>query len=211
MEHHAYIYEGPLPLPLALADDAKARFKFGEHSPDLHVREFEKFGIDESRWLSATASLRSASGRALFVVGVGSMTSESQQALLKLFEEPQQGVVFVLLVPYGTVQPTLRSRMLPYPTVLDGVESGGDAAKFLKADGKSRSDFITKLLKDDEGVKERVRELLAGCEALLIPKIADPKVRGGLEDIQKVRSYVGDRSASLKMLLEHLAVSLPKL
>lgn len=235
LTHHAYLYEGPLSLLPELALDAKARGGFGEHSPDFHVREFEKFGIEESRWLAQTAALRGASGRALFVIGAGSLTSESQQALLKLFEEPPQGTVFVLLVPHGVVLPTLRSRMLEYPShplapqkVLGsprpaaGRQARPDhfagqadapslAAKFLRADQKSRSTQIAALLKDEEGAKERVRQLLLELEAALLPKIVDSNVRQGLEDIARVRSYTADRSASLKMLLEHLALSLPKL
>jgi len=127
MTHHAYIYEGALALLPALAQDAKARFEFDDMNADAHVREFEKFGIDESRWLSQTASLRPTGGRSLFVIGAGSMTSESQQALLKLFEEPQPGVTFVLLVAFGTVLPTLRSRMLAYPQQLAGENADGGA------------------------------------------------------------------------------------
>jgi hypothetical protein len=235
MQHHAYIYEGALSLLETLADDARGRFGFAlEHSPDVHVRAFEKFGIEESRWLTEVGALKSSSGHALFIVGISSITSEAQQALLKLFEEPQEGSVYVLLVPHGTILPTLRSRMLPYPAQLDTAQhlaqkkvlgspassrkgsngpdyfSGQGAASFLKLSGKDRSDFITKLLKDDDGQKERVREFLNALEAELYKGIGtSAKIRLGLEDIARVRDYVRDRSPSLKMLLEHLAVSLP--
>ncbi|HEY4501648.1 MAG TPA: hypothetical protein VJJ20_01100 [Candidatus Paceibacterota bacterium] len=223
--HHAYIYEGSQTQLGALAADAKARFGFAEeHSPDAHVRGFEKFGIDESRWLADAGSFKSASGRALFVVGIASMTSEAQQALLKLFEEPQAGSVYVVLVPHGTLLPTLRSRMLPYPEKLqfDGQNSLASRAglrglfeqqiaTFLKGSQKERSDFITKLLKDDEGTKERVRDFINALEAELYKKIKDAKARQALADIAKVRDYLRDRSPSLKMLLEHLALSLPPL
>lgn len=84
------------------------------------------------------------------------------------------------------------------------------AQKFLKMSGKDRSDMIAKMLKDDKGVKERVLDFVNALEAELAPKVKDPKVRAGLEDIAKVRDYLRDRSPSLKMLLEHLALSLPQ-
>lgn len=209
--HHAYIYEGALPLLPALAADARERFGFeGVHHPDVHVREFEKFGVDESRALGAQAALRPAGGRALFVVGLSAVTTEAQQALLKLFEEPQQGVMFVLLVPHGTLIETLRSRALPYPPWETPERlARGPAAAFLRAGQKERSEYIAKLLKDDEGARVRVRELLAGLEAELQTTVSEPRTRAALEDIARVRSYVGDRSPSLKMLLEHLALSVP--
>ncbi len=238
MTHHAYIYEGSQSLLEALTADARERFGFSsEHSPDVHVRHFEKFGIEESRWLSDVGALKSAGGRALFVVGIAGMTSEAQQALLKLFEEPQEGSVYVVLVPHGTLLPTVKSRMLAYPATeqqivltaqqlaqkkvlgsqamsLKGSSgpdyfSGQAAASFFKLSGKDRSDFITKLLKDDEGTKERVRDFVNALEVELHKKIGEPKARQGLEDIGMVRGYLGDRSPSLKMLLEHLAVALP--
>lgn len=210
MDHHAYLYEGSQGLLDILAQDARGRFGFAqEHSPDVHVRSFEKFGIEESRWLTEVGALKSAGGRALFVVGIASITSEAQQALLKLFEEPQEGSVYVMLVPHGAVIPTLRSRMLAYPAEIDEDASQKDAKKFLNLSGKDRSDFITKLLKDDEGTKERVRDFINALEIELHKNIQDPKTRQGLVDISMVRDYLRDRSPSLKMLLEHLAVSLP--
>jgi hypothetical protein len=229
MQHHAYIYEGPQSLLDSLAADARGRFGMAsEHSPDVHVRSFEKFGIDESRWLVDAGALKSAGGRALFVLGIASITSEAQQALLKLFEEPQEGSVYVVLLPHGVMLPTLRSRMLAYPGKLSFADKkalgsparlaalGPDyfsqqAKSFLKLSGKERSELITKLLKDDEGEKEHVRDFVNALESELYKKVGEPKTRQGLEDIAIVRKYLQDRSPSLKMLLEHLGVALPTL
>lgn len=212
MLHHAYSYEGPQSVLDGLVKDAKARFGFPlEHDPDVHVRSFERFGIDESRWLTDTASLKSSSGRALFIIGTPSITSEAQQALLKLFEEPQAGITFVVLLPHGSLLPTLRSRMLPYPEMLEEEGSAAEAKKFLRLSGKERSEYLTKMLKDDEGLKERVRDFITALEAELVPRIGkSAEVREGLQDISMVRDYLRDRSPSLKILLEHLALSLPQ-
>lgn len=230
MQHHAYIYEGSLKELPVLASDARARFGFeaGNH-PDVHVREFEKFGIDESRWLTEAGALRSAGGRALFVVGVSVISREAQQALLKLFEEPQAGTTFVLLAPHGALIPTLRSRMLVYESQKltdqksSGLPSRGarpqsgqtfaqQASAFLKSSQKERSDYITKMLKDDEGAKERARDFVNALEVELYRlNLSKSEVRRALDDLAAVRDYLGDRAPSLKMLLEHLALALPTL
>jgi len=210
MEHHAYLYEGPQELFDALARDARERWGFKPGSADVHILQFEKFGIDEARALYRRAGLKSASGRALFVIGIVSTTSEAQQALLKLFEEPQRGTVFVLLMPHGSMLPTLRSRFLPYPERLQAAPPAS-VKKFLAGSGGERSALIAALLKDEEGTKERVRDFLNGLEAALHPKMSLLQARTALEDIAKARSYVGDRSPSLKMLLEHLALCVPQL
>lgn len=205
MNHHAYYIEGPLS-------------QFEEYKAELRpfwAREFERFGIEESRDLILLAGLKNLADTT-FLIGAAVITSEAQQALLKLFEEPQRGTTFVVLIPHGSLIPTLRSRMLPYPKKIEAAKKSSTAIKkFLSEPPKSRSATIATLLKDDEGARERAREFLDGLERELYVQLekseGQKKIRESLEDIAKVRSYTGDRSPSLKMLLEHLAVSLPKI
>ena len=123
MQHHAYYIEGRMSL-------------FGAYKKRLYpfwAKEFERFGIDEARALIQLASLKNV-GKTIFFIAAASITHEAQQALLKLFEEPQQGTTFVFLVSHGALIATLRSRMLPYPP-LESIEMPltGQAEKFLKA------------------------------------------------------------------------------
>lgn len=201
LTHHAYYIEGPLSQFESYQTLLKPFF----------ARHFERFGIDEARELSAATALKHE-GEALYLVGASSITTEAQQALLKLFEEPQPGVVLVLLLPHGLLLPTLRSRCLPFPhhpaqgTALSKARL--DLA-FLRATQKERSAYIAELLKEEEGVKERVRDFIHALERELSKQIGNTAAREGLRDIAMVRGYVGDRSPSLKMLLEHLALALP--
>jgi DNA polymerase III delta prime subunit len=147
-------------------------------------------------------------------VAVSQITSEAQQALLKLFEEPQEGAIFLLLAPHGSIIPTLRSRFLDYPwKPQESVFQSAGA--FLAASQKTRGAEIVKLLKDEDGLRERVRDFLNALEQALYPMLqkssGKKEIREGLEDIARIRSYANDRSPSLKMLLEHLALSLPML
>ncbi len=198
MPHHAYYIEGPLSVFAA----------YKEALSPYYAREYERFGIDEARELQALASLKNYTD-GVFLLAAASLTSEAQQALLKLFEEPQEGTVFIVMVSHGVLLPTVKSRMLEYPEPIELDTDSTSAKKFLKLSGKDRSDFITKLLKDDENQKERVRDFIQALEAELYKKIPEPAVRQALEDIAMVRDYVRDRSPSLKMLLEHLALALP--
>ena len=199
--HHAYYIEGSL----SQFDEYKA------HLRPFWARAYERFGIDEARELIALASLKNFA-EATFFAGASSITGEAQQALLKLLEEPQEGTTFIFLVPHGALIATLKSRMLLYPEVIAKF-SRSDllAGEFLKMGGKERSEFITKLLKDEEGVKERVRDFTNALEAQCVAQKAmqKPEGRQALQDIAMVRGYLADRSPSLKMLLEHLALALP--
>ncbi len=205
LTHHAYYIEGPT----TNYDAYHALFK------PLYGQKYDRFGIDEARRLIEIASLKNYTD-SVFLIVAPSMTTEAQQALLKLFEEPQAGTTFVLVVPPGVLLPTLRSRMLPYVgsekflrSVVTSTKSEEDVSRFLHSTPKERSDLIAKLLKDDEGARERVREFVDALEVALHEKIASTDARFGLRDVAMVRGYLRDRSPSLKMLLEHLAVSLP--
>lgn len=202
--HHAYYIEGPPSLFDAYKNEVKP----------FWARAFERFGIEDARELSALASLKNFADSTFFLA-VSSMTTEAQQALLKLFEEPQRGTTFLVLLPHGILLPTLRSRMLPYPIKGDALDQSSSrrrlgAEQFLSAHKKERSDFVAKLLKDEEGARERARELVNALEVELSKNMEDARAREGLQDLAKVRDYLRDRSPSLKMLLEHLALTLPR-
>ena len=197
LAHHAYYIEGS-------AGEFEEYKKF---IPHFVAQKYERFGIDEARALTQLASLKNISGEAVFLLALGSITSEAQQALLKLLEEPQKGTTFILLLPHGLLLPTLRSRMLEYPKIQITNDKSQTISKFLIANQKERSDFITKLLKDEDGAKERVRDFVNALEVALAKDVK--KNKQGLADIATVRDYLGDRAPSMKMLLEHLALSLP--
>ena len=101
--------------------------------------------------------------------------------------------------------------MLPYPELStvakDSPWQEVEVRKFLKMQSKERSEMIAKMLKEEEGLKERVRDFINALEIELSKDVK--KNKQGLEDIAMVRDYLGDKAPSLKMLLEHLALSLP--
>lgn len=186
LEHHAYYFEG-----------SQADFEPLKESLNPFVATwYERFSIDDARALVAQATLK-REGESVYLIGTSNLPTEAQQALLKLFEEPREGLRFVLLAPHGTLLPTLRSRMLEYPNKVEH-----------KSARVSPSD-IAALIKEDD--KDRVREFLTSLESQLRPRMSEPKVRQVLADIAMVRDYMRDRSPSVKMLLEHLALSLPSL
>ena len=153
--HHAYYIEGRMSQFLA----------YKERLNPFWAKEFERFGIDEARALIQLCSLKNF-GETMFFIATASITHEAQQALLKLFEEPQQGTTFVLLIPHGALIGTLRSRMLPYPHSVEEA-TRGNVKKFLQSPYAARSLEIAAMLKDEEGIRERAREFVNGLEGEL--------------------------------------------
>src|SRR3989344_450644 len=170
MEHHAYFYEGPMSV-----------FRvYQEALEPFWAHAFEQFGVDDARELRALASLKHDEG-SLFLVGAASITSEAQQALLKLFEEPQQGITFVLIVSHGVLLSTLKSRMLAYPEKIGTSGVPQVAKEFLSWPYKKRSDWITTFLSSlaggEEGVRERVRDFVNSLEGEIYKQKTSKEIR----------------------------------
>src|SRR3989344_699017 len=124
MNHHAYLVEGDTRKLREIALHAAKTFGVSvAGNPDFHLRSFASLSIDDARALRAFASLRGTGEKKLFVISAASLTTDAQNALLKLFEEPTADTVFVLLVPHGAVLPTLRSRLQTLDVALKGYEN----------------------------------------------------------------------------------------
>ena len=215
LDHHAYYIEDSLSRAGEHEQSVREREGFLPHDPRFLVRQHEVLSIDEARALQAEAALKAGEGTTLFFIVASSIAHEAQQALLKLFEEPQSGLVFMLLVPHGALQPTLRSRFLEYPhkLVLE-TPLAKEASQFLSSPYKVRSEWVAAFLKqyEDDDARAHARDFMNALEVLLYPQLAkNREVRGGLQDIAHFRGYLSDRAPSLKMILEHLAATLPKL
>jgi hypothetical protein len=221
LDHHAYYIEDSLAKAGEYETAIRAREGFAKNSPQFIIQSCEVFGIDEARALQNTTSLKVGEGVTIFFIATSAIPHEAQQALLKLFEEPQEGLVFVLLVPHGTLLPTLRSRFLEYPYKLDSESSAieKEAHVFLASPYKTRSEWLTKFLKgEEENTRTAARDFINALEAALYPQFEripiekwelKRDIREGLQDIAHFRQYLSDRSPSLKMIFEHLAATLP--
>lgn len=197
--HHAYLLVGSREECLAcIAEEDKAE------GPDVLVYTHEQFGIDEARRLRYEATLRPVvRPYRTFILLLGTMTIEAQNALLKLFEEPHETVRFYLQVEKGDqLLPTLRSRLM---TISEGKvreDITEEARIFLKSSYADRLTLVAE--RTQKKNLAWIGELLDGIE-LWAHKKQD---REALDAILFVRRYEGRRGASHKMLLEYLALSL---
>lgn len=185
-------------------------------NPDFWVGQFETIGIDEGRLLKEMQLLRPSSHpRKVFVVQANSITREAQNSLLKIFEEPTPDTHFFLLLPSAAqLLPTLRSR-LQIIEFARTAQSGNTqtavmAAQFLKATKADRLIQLKDLI--DEKDRAKVANFLHALEVLLRselnPSKLDPAVIEKIESLLAVKKYVHDRSSSVKMILEHIALTI---
>lgn len=215
--HHAYCIEGDA----AAARSGILAFlenEFGmkvRGNPDLVDRRFESFGIDDARELKELAENRSFGGKKkVFIIETSTMTREAQNSLLKTFEDPAPDTHFFLIVPRAAeLLPTLRSRLFAVRRSGSGRRSE-EAETFLAAGKSERLRTVQSLSAEISGGKKEKAEAAFFVEGLLetlhrrFALRPEKEAAERLGRLEQCRSYLADRSASVKMILEYLALTL---
>lgn len=174
-------------------------------SPDVSVYEYDRMNVEEVRKLIHEAGLRPVSRPyRVFVISALSILAPAQNALLKLFEEPNAHTVFYFVIPrMDILLPTLKSRFHILAIEERGVVAA-DAQIFFEASYADRLALIAKKIDAEDTVwVQTLIESLAGY--------AHTSGNPGLvRDILFLESYIHAPGSSKKMLLEHVALSLPQ-
>jgi len=169
----------------------------------------DRFSIADARQLSIDALQKPVnSNKRVFVLVLKKMPEDSQNALLKLFEEPPEQTQFYLVIPQdGILIPTLRSRVTIENTLTS--EGGKNIVfdTFISAAYADRLVFIADITKKKDLVS--IEDIVRGVEKYVA---SNPLKHGQtLSTVLFVREYIKTPGASAKMLLEELALSLPKI
>ncbi len=214
--HHAYIVPGN---PTERREKLRTLFvEEGivlENNPDIFELHTDVLSIDEARTLSERQLRHAITGsKKIFIITFSNMSHESQNALLKVFEEPTPDTHFFLLTesPHALL-PTLRSRLEELK--LDTDETDGrflkEAKTFITETPSERLLHVVPIIEEKD--KNHALALLNALESVLHKEFTTTKEKGiqvFLKDIERLRGYLGDRSPSLKLILEYIACTCPK-
>ncbi|MDP1689628.1 MAG: hypothetical protein Q8L52_00240 [bacterium] len=235
MQHHAFVIEAEAEEGIRVAQ-AWAERELGmeaKANPDIIVQRYGLLSVDDARRVADLAAGKSFAGDAkVIIIAASRAYHEAQNALLKLFEEPPVGTYLFLIMPsLGGLLPTLRSRVqilnvkgfgnpssnegFPKPFISEVAEA------FMKASKEERSAIIKKLTsgKDEEERRENREEAIAIVNGIEVAAyVAMRRNKGSqtslvsalLNDIATLRSHLYDRSAPVRMILEHLSLVIPK-
>jgi DNA polymerase III delta prime subunit len=148
LDHHAYFIHAFKDGAQKLKEHLKRAFGISHtQNPDFYHEKFEVIGIDDSRKLKelhSSKSFKEGTNR-IFIIESSSITHEAQNALLKIFEEPNTDTHFFLIMPSVEVLlPTLRSRLSIIKTEQENplLES---AENFLKLSAKQKIEFVDEI------------------------------------------------------------------
>lgn len=207
-KHHAVLFEGDRGAALREAE-AYVSGVLGiaiKQNPDVSIDHLERLTVEYARTLKERASQRPFGDALAFIITCDSILHEAQNALLKLLEEPADRTHFIFILPSSELLlPTVRSRLFIAGRVEQAVTNWDDAENFVKAGPAERQRIIAPLVKDKDrpGAQSLVRML----ERYFHQNGVGTHARQ-LADIAFVERYLGNRSSSVKMLLEHLAAVL---
>ena len=223
MRHHAFVVEAGAEEGIAIAQEWAAR-ELGMQTrgnPDIVALRHGLLSVEDARRVTELAASAPFAGESkVLIVSASRAYHEAQNALLKLFEEPPEGTYLFLILPNaGGLLPTLRSRVhvLGAPAASPATRQA-EAAAFMKAGKEARSALIKRLAsgKDEEtrrANRDETLRIVNGMEAAAYAALKESSgasVTAFLSDIATVRGYLYDRSAPVRMILEHLSLVMPK-
>ena len=211
--HHAYLIEGrSREIVPELVDFFETKVKIKTvGNPDFWHDTFETIGIEEGRHIKERQSFTAFSeGIKVFIVSAEGITHEAQNALLKVFEEPTPHTHFFLILPSAeSLLPTFLSRLLHY--VFESKEKEDDrlTSQFLSLRPAERINLLKPIIEDKN--KMRAVSFLASLEKVLRKTKKDITVEDAtlFEKIILCRSYLHDRSPSVKIILEYISLIIP--
>lgn len=180
-------------------------------NPDVMVMRYVSLAVADARQLKEFASKKALRDSHYFVISFQFATTEAQNALLKLLEEPTRGTHFFIITPaYGTLLPTLRSRVERLRVVSE-IQQSSRAVSFLAGSPKQRQVLLKDIV--EEKNKEELLRLVGELEERFQDTLRDtPSIewRQSAEALLAARRYLHGKSASVKMIGEYLAAVLPK-
>jgi hypothetical protein len=206
--HHAYIVLGNIEQSKIFLQEM-----FGEQLYIYH--QFELLGTEEVKKIRSEYNEKTSTGKQV-VVSAERISIESQNALLKLIEEPVPGMVFYFLFPpHMQLLPTVLSRVRVVRTPAEYSRLIFSVKDFLKKDHKGRLEMIetlskSKERKDNPFQSYEVQEFLDAVESgfsILFHKKPSIGYADSFAAIRQARTWSAQTGFPQKNVLDYLAIS----
>lgn len=217
--HHAYCLVGEISRSKEILENflEKGAGIAIRGNPDYFFAEFPTLTIEEARKIRDMEEGRAwGENDRVFAIAAHSMTGEAQNSLLKILEEPAENTrLFLLIESVKMLLPTVRSRLFITAVAAEAGEENNVAVGFMKASIPERLKMVksfTDELSEGNKTKTDLVRFLHDVEKILHQKIEPKKSEHirGLEALLQAERELSGRSPSVKLLFEHLALTLPR-
>ena len=220
--HHAYLIEGQsniiVPKLIEYLDSIEIKVS---NNPNAFIASYSSLMTEDADIIIAHQNERSFDGgEKIFIISAEFINHQAQNTLLKTFEEPTPSTHFFVIMPsISTLYDTLLSR---FSIIKNNQEKiiGDEAKEFLIFSINNRISFIADLIKsheDDEdsgSIRAHAMVLVSDIEQILYRSISSDmeklkSLKNVFTDLSNARKYLATAGASVKMILEQLALVLP--
>lgn len=206
--HHTNICIGKRETVITDIDALISTFKGEVSHIERLVYEYDKFLIDDARHIFSIHLHKTGRDEMQIIcIAFNSTNVESQNSLLKMLEEPRPNTYFFIIIPSKkSILPTVLSRAQVFEYQKD-VEVSAETLKFIKATPAKRLEKVKDMLDDlkaEKITKQNVIEFLEEIERY-VHEQGDYVV---LKRVLEIKDYIKDQGASVKQLLEYVAVEL---
>ena len=172
------------------------------------VYEYDKFLIEDARHIFSIHLHKTAKNdMQIICIAFNSTNVESQNSLLKMLEEPRSNTYFFIIIPSKkSILPTVLSRAQVFEYQKE-VEISDETLKFIKATPAKRLEKVKVMLdelKAEQITKQDIIEFVEEIER----HVHEEKNYATLKRLLEVKDYVKDQGASVKQLLEYVAVEI---
>ena len=217
---HSYVVEGdPEELPYLLHGFLEERGDVEKKSPDTLIQIYDAFGIQDSGKIKEWHQNKAIGGnKKMCIIGAKFINREAEQSLLKMIEEPNSGTHFFLVVPDSSLlADTILSRVHIIKNIeVDFEKEDKMALEFWKLSPSIRIEKIGEIIKefkDEEnsgGLRYKAISLINATERIVYDKwkkdLNNEDTKFVLEELKNCRSFLSTPGASVKMILEHIAL-----
>jgi DNA polymerase III delta prime subunit len=218
--YHSYVVEGERDTTtILLRELLESRGITEKDSPDMLCQTYDIFTISDNSLIQEWHSKKPlGENKKVCILATRFINREAEQALLKILEEPKENTHFFIIIPDANVlQDTIRSRVHIVHAHRDTKsQSSKDAKAFLASTPKNRIELVSEIIernKDNENsgnIRFEAIELVNELEKLIYVKfkndINNKDIQFSLSELQKARTFLGTPGASVKMILEHMAL-----
>ena len=208
--HHAYGISSQNSSVAQLRD-----FFMSKQTSYVYEKSFDTFKIDDARSIKELQSEKTDLP-SVFIIKFSVINHQAQNALLKVLEEPAENTYFFLLCPsIKQLLPTLQSRLEIIEFTQDtelahGVALPFSSQDFVNAPLAERFELIKKFTDtkaaDDKLSKEQAQQILTELEQHIKKHELHKKNKDLLQAVYDGQSYLSRNGASIKMILDMVAV-----
>jgi len=220
--YHSYVVEGnPDEIVYLLRIYLEERGDINKYSPDVMLNLYDSFNIEDGHRIKEWHQNKATDGKKkICIIGAKFINREAEQTLLKVIEEPTEGTHFFIVVPDASL---LLGTILSRVQLIKNLQSDNKfedkiAEGFIKATPKNRIEKVAEIIKefkDNEnsgGLRYYAISLVNGLERIIYEKwkkdLNNEDLKFILGEFKSSRDFLSTPGASVKMILEHLALVL---